>query len=54
MIDGSPLLYEEKRGADRRSGSARSYAVGVSAEGELGTIGQTGTPVEGGAHSDLR
>ncbi len=46
MIDGSLLPYEENV-ALTASGSPRSRGW-VSVEGELGTIGQTGTSVEGG------
>ena len=47
MIDGSLLPYEENVALTREV-VRLAHAVGVSVEGELGTIGQTGTSVEGG------
>ena len=47
MIDGSLLPYEENVALTREVVKL-AHAVGVSVEGELGTIGQTGTSVEGG------
>jgi fructose-bisphosphate aldolase class II len=47
MIDGSLLPYEENVALTREA-VRLAHAVGVSVEGELGTIGQTGTSVEGG------
>lgn len=47
MIDGSLLPYEENVALTREVVQL-AHAVGVSVEGELGTIGQTGTSVEGG------
>lgn len=47
MIDGSLLPYEENV-ALTTDVVRLAHAVGVSVEGELGTIGQTGTSVEGG------
>ncbi|OON42142.1 hypothetical protein BTJ39_03025 [Izhakiella australiensis] len=47
MIDGSLLPYEENVALTCEA-VRLAHAVGVSVEGELGTIGQTGTSVEGG------
>ncbi|AHF75426.1 Ketose-bisphosphate aldolase [Sodalis praecaptivus] len=47
MIDGSLLPYEENVALTREV-VRLAHAVGVSVEGELGTIGQTGNSVEGG------
>lgn len=47
MIDGSLLPYEENVALTREVVTL-AHAVGVSVEGELGTIGDTGTTVEGG------
>ncbi|RPH29601.1 ketose-bisphosphate aldolase [Buttiauxella warmboldiae] len=47
MIDGSLLPYEENVALTHEVVKL-AHAVGVSVEGELGTIGQTGTSVEGG------
>ena len=47
MIDGSLLPYEENVAITKRVVDA-AHCVGVSVEGELGTIGSTGTSVEGG------
>ncbi|MFA2170629.1 class II fructose-bisphosphate aldolase, partial [Escherichia coli] len=46
-IDGSLLPYEENVALTAEV-VRLAHAVGVSVEGELGTIGQTGTSVEGG------
>ncbi|ACT11382.1 MULTISPECIES: ketose-bisphosphate aldolase [Pectobacterium] len=47
MIDGSLLPYEENVALTREVVKL-AHAVGVSVEGELGTIGDTGTTIEGG------
>lgn len=47
MIDGSLLPYEENVALTREVVKL-AHAVGISVEGELGTIGDTGTSVEGG------
>jgi fructose-bisphosphate aldolase class II len=47
MIDGSQLPFEENIALTKKVISA-AHAVGVSVEGELGTIGQTGDSIEGG------
>ncbi|WP_409160229.1 ketose-bisphosphate aldolase [Pectobacterium sp. B2J-2] len=47
MIDGSLLPYEENVALTREVVNL-AHAVGVSVEGELGTIGDTGTTIEGG------
>lgn len=47
MIDGSLLPYEENVGVTKKIVEI-AHAVGVSVEGELGTIGSTGNSVEGG------
>jgi fructose-bisphosphate aldolase class II len=47
MIDGSLLPYEENLALTQEV-VGLAHAVGVSVEAELGTIGQTGTSVEGG------
>lgn len=47
MIDGSLLPYEENVILTKKIVEI-AHAVGVSVEGELGTIGSTGNSVEGG------
>ncbi|MEQ9866785.1 ketose-bisphosphate aldolase [Pectobacterium aroidearum] len=47
MIDGSLMPYEENVALTREVVKL-AHAVGVSVEGELGTIGDTGTTIEGG------
>lgn len=47
MIDGSTLPYEENI-AQTCEVVKVAHTVGISVEAELGTIGQTGTSVEGG------
>ena len=47
MIDGSTLPYEENVNITKKVAEI-AHAAGVSVEGELGTIGQTGNSVEGG------
>lgn len=47
MIDGSLLPYEENVALTQEVVKL-AHAVGISVEGELGTIGDTGTSVEGG------
>ncbi|PKR85704.1 ketose-bisphosphate aldolase [Heyndrickxia camelliae] len=47
MIDGSLLPYEENVELTKKAAEI-AHAVGVSIEGELGTIGSTGNSVEGG------
>jgi len=47
MIDGSRLPYEENVAITQKVVEA-AHAVGVSVEGELGTIGNTGNSIEGG------
>ncbi|MBA0183434.1 ketose-bisphosphate aldolase [Pectobacterium versatile] len=47
MIDGSRLPYEENVALTTEVVKL-AHAVGVSVEGELGTIGDTGTTIEGG------
>ena len=47
MIDGSHLTYEENIEITKKAAEI-AHAVGVSVEGELGTIGDTGTSIEGG------
>lgn len=47
MIDGSLLPYEDNISITKKIVEI-AHAVGVSVEGELGTIGNTGTSVEGG------
>ena len=47
MIDGSTLPYEENIAITKKVVEI-AHAVGVSVEGELGTIGQTGNSIEGG------
>ncbi|MCU5774465.1 ketose-bisphosphate aldolase [Erwiniaceae bacterium BAC15a-03b] len=47
MIDGSLLPYEENVALTREVVKL-AHAVGISVEGELGTIGDTGTTIEGG------
>lgn len=47
MIDGSLLPYEENVSLTKKVVEI-AHAVGVSVEGELGTIGSTGNSVEGG------
>ena len=48
MIDGSMLPFEENIALTRRAVEA-AHAVGVSVEGELGTIGKTDSEAEDGA-----
>lgn len=48
MIDGSHLPYEENVKLTQEAVRI-AHSVGVSVEGELGTIGDTGTSSEGGA-----
>lgn len=47
MIDGSLLPYEENVALTKKA-TEIAHAVGISIEGELGTIGSTGNSVEGG------
>lgn len=47
MIDGSHLSYEENIKITKQAVEI-AHAVGISVEGELGTIGDTGTSIEGG------
>jgi len=47
MIDGSLLPYEENVALTKKVVEA-AHTIGISVEGELGTIGSTGTSVEGG------
>ncbi|MFC0271853.1 ketose-bisphosphate aldolase [Metabacillus herbersteinensis] len=47
MIDGSLLPYEENVELSKKAAEI-AHAVGVSIEGELGTIGSTGNSAEGG------
>ncbi|QHA93665.1 ketose-bisphosphate aldolase [Bacillus sp. N1-1] len=47
MIDGSLLPYEENVSITKKVVEI-AHAVGISVEGELGTIGSTGNSVEGG------
>lgn len=47
MIDGSQLSFEENIALTKKVAAA-AHSVGVSVEGELGTIGQTGSSIEGG------
>ncbi|MEK4536490.1 ketose-bisphosphate aldolase [Peribacillus sp. FSL K6-1552] len=47
MIDGSLLPYEENVELTKQVVEL-AHGVGVSVEGELGTIGQTGNSIEGG------
>ncbi|UPK43748.1 ketose-bisphosphate aldolase [Paenibacillus pabuli] len=47
MIDGSLLPYEDNVAITKQAVEI-AHAVGVSVEGELGTIGQTGNSIEGG------
>lgn len=48
MIDGSTLPYDENAALCKRVAEA-AHAVGLSVEGELGTIGSTGAGAEAGA-----
>lgn len=48
MIDGSHLPFEENIALTKKAVEI-AHAVGVSVEGELGTIGDTGDSAEGGA-----
>lgn len=48
MIDGSHLPFEENIALTRKVVEL-AHAARVSVEGELGTIGQTGNSIEGGA-----
>jgi len=47
MIDGSQLAFAENVALTQKVVEA-AHAVGVSVEGELGTIGQTGNSIENG------
>ncbi|KUI97633.1 ketose-bisphosphate aldolase [Vibrio sp. MEBiC08052] len=47
MIDGSLLPYEDNVALTKKVVEA-AHSIGVSVEAELGTIGSTGTSVEGG------
>ncbi|MBP2633108.1 MAG: ketose-bisphosphate aldolase [Firmicutes bacterium] len=47
MIDGSRLPYDENVALTKKVVEA-AHAAGVCVEGELGTIGNTGTSIEGG------
>jgi fructose-bisphosphate aldolase class II len=47
MIDGSLLPYEENIALTKKVVEA-AHTIGISVEGELGTIGSTGTSIEGG------
>lgn len=47
MIDGSSLPYEENVSLTKQVVDI-AHQVGISVEGELGTIGQTGNSIEGG------
>ena len=47
MIDGSLLPFTENIALTKKVADA-AHSVGVSVEGELGTIGQTGDSIEGG------
>ena len=47
MIDGSLLSLEENIALTKKVGAA-AHPLGVTVEGELGTIGQTGDSIEGG------
>ncbi|MBS4206697.1 ketose-bisphosphate aldolase [Bacillus sp. FJAT-50079] len=47
MIDGSLLPYEENIAITKKVVDL-AHALGVSVEGELGTIGNTGNSIEGG------
>lgn len=47
MIDGSHLPFEENIELTKKAVDI-AHAVGISVEGELGTIGDTGTSIEGG------
>lgn len=47
MIDGSLLPFEENIALTKKVVHA-AHALGVTVEGELGTIGQTGDSIEGG------
>ena len=50
MIDGSMLPFEENIAISRR-GPDSAHAVGLSVEGELGTIGQTDSEAEDGSNA---
>ena len=50
MIDGSMLPFEENIAISRKVVHA-AHAVGLSVEGELGTIGQMDSQAEGGSHT---
>lgn len=52
MIDGSMLSFDENAALTRRVVNA-AHAVGLSVEGELGTIGVTEGTAEGGANTIL-
>lgn len=47
MIDGSHLPFEENIKLTKKAVEI-AHSVGISVEGELGTIGDTGTSIEGG------
>lgn len=50
MIDGSMLPFEENMAVTKRAVEA-AHAVGLSVEGELGTIGRTDTQAEDGTQT---
>ncbi|HEX3196479.1 MAG TPA: ketose-bisphosphate aldolase [Propionibacteriaceae bacterium] len=50
MIDGSMLAFEENVAISRRVTDS-AHAVGLSVEGELGTIGQTDSEAEDGSNT---
>lgn len=52
MIDGSHLPYDQNVKLTREAVTI-AHAQGISVEGELGTIGNTGTSSEGGAEEIL-
>lgn len=52
MIDGSLLSWDENVDITRKT-VEMCHRVGVSVEGELGTIGQTGTAVEDGLKNGI-
>lgn len=52
MIDGSHLPYDQNVELTREAVTI-AHAQGISVEGELGTIGNTGTSSEGGAEEIL-
>ncbi|WP_196593226.1 ketose-bisphosphate aldolase [Pectinatus sottacetonis] len=47
MIDGSQLSFQENAALTKKVVDI-AHSIGVSVEGELGTIGQTGNSIEGG------